>query len=250
MSEERVERQVNVKELFFNICVKWRSIIGVFALTLTVALIINMPAAMHYVKQLGTSKVIMMMISNGMAVGTFASIGLCIIYLFKYITSDKIKSVADYQLNCDIKLIGAIPDENIKRNSAIDRFLKKCNGIKMSNKDRDGYIDRVANILRVEMKIRDCYENTSIAVVGVCSQNVEGFIQLIGEKVPQSVTFIPAGDVLISSDSVDSVMRADYVLMVEREGETKYSELDSAYKMILSWKKDIIGLVLMGVEAV
>ncbi|MBQ2745541.1 MAG: hypothetical protein IJF37_08030 [Lachnospiraceae bacterium] len=250
MSDERIERQINIKELMCSVFAKWRTIIIIVLLAMIATAIINIPSAINYISRLGMAQIAKILIKQMLFIGVAVFVGIVILYIFMYITSDKIKSVLDYELNSNLKLLGAVSKKICKHNNVIDKFIKKCSGVNLCHKDRNGHIERIANVIMAELSVRANLEKSSIALVSVCDKEVvEEFKQLLDTLKIENVSFKMASDVLTSADSVKTIMEADYVLLVECQDKTTYAKLNSSICMMNSWNKDIIGLVLTNVDA-
>lgn len=250
MNHENIERQINIKELIFSVVAKWRKIFVITLIAILATAIINIPSAISYISRLGAMLVIKILVRQMLAVGVFAFVGIIILYAFMYIISDKVKSIIDYELNSNLKLLGAVVLETNKYNNAVDRFIKKCRGINLYHKDRSQHIKRISNVIKAELSVKTCCEHNTIALVSVCSREcVEEFERIIANEKIENVTFKIASDILTSADSIKTVMESDYVLMVECQEKTTYAQLNSSICMIDSWKKEVIGLVLTDVDA-
>lgn len=245
------ERQINIRELVFAIIQKWRRIAVCTLISMVLTGIINIPSAIKYVNQLGVILVIKTLLKQVLFIGIITLVGIVIIYFFMYITSDKIKSVVDYSLNCDIKLLGISTRKNYTYNNFFDRYIKKCRGINVHYSEQDEYIKRIINVIKAELAVRDNEAEFKIALVSECANEVISDLKkLLDEKIEdEKIVFTLAGDVLKSAESVDTVMRAKYIIMVGCEEMTTYSNLNNSLELMKTWQKDIIGMILVNVDA-
>ena len=251
MSEERQERQINIRELVFAVAQNWRKIFIFTILAMVVTLFLNIPSAISYLGKLGVVLIAKVLIKQLIFIGIATFVGCIIVYFFVYITSDKIKSVIDYSLNCDIKLLGVSTKENHRHKNMIDNLFKKCRGIGIYYSEQDEYIQRIINVIKAELSVRNKESKVEIALVSVCEKEIiSKFMNLLNKKMQDDgIIFREAANILTSAESVETVTCVDYVIMVESEDKTTYSKLNSSIKLIASWEKDIIGMILVNVDA-
>lgn len=250
MNFVKEEKDVNLKELFLDVVGKWRSIVISSIVAMIVVAIINVPGMIKFKDILGVSVVLIEAIKYSIIAFVVVAAICVVVYAFVYMFSDKIKSVIDYNLSCNLKLLGEIPCNESKRNLFIDKVIKKIRGIKIAYSKRDNLIERVANVILAEIYIRN-KEVCKIAVVSSVAENVASeFVDLLDDKITKErVEIVSAGDILTSETSIKQVMEADYVILAERQGKSKYSELEQTCKQLTSWNKEILGTVLLDVDA-
>lgn len=250
MNYIKEEKDLNLKELFLDVISKWRSIMMLSIIALLVVFVINVPGAKEYKNLLGTTVVIKALAKYVILAFLGTMFMTMMYYAFIYMFSDKIKSASDYNLSSNVKLLGVIPREKNKRNLFIDKIIKRFKGIKILHSNRDNLLDRVANVISAETQIRS-KDICKVAVVSSYTENVANkLIELLNGKInDKMVEIVLAGDILISEKSINTIMESDFVILAEQQDKSKYSEMEQTCKQLASWNKEILGTILLDVEA-
>ena len=100
------------------------------------------------------------------------------------------------------------------------------------------------------MKIRN-NEACTVAIVSSNTENVSNQCEelLIKKISNDNIKLLSAGDIWTNEKAIDIVMKANYIILAERQGSSKYSELEQTCKQLESWNKEILGTVLLDVDA-
>ena len=246
------DRSINLKELLFYVISRWRSFIVVALLTVLITIIINCPNVLFYAKQEGVEFVCTLMIKSILTYVLASILFVFVVYASRYIFSDTIKSVNEYLSTCELRLIGVIPKEKEKRLSCIDKFVRNCSGIRTSGKNRDKLQKRISNVIVCEIETGKNINKPNITIVSSYSdETAEQLYNLLFEDFPaEYATLVIAGDIFESAYAVEAVMKADYIVLAESQDNTRYFELVRLCKELESWKKNILGTVLMDVDTV
>lgn len=244
------ERDINIKELLLHVFAKWRSILATGTCGVLLVFIINFANVLKYRKILGNTVVIVELLKY-IAIGFAVPIVISIVfYAFRYMFSDIIKSTNEYNMTSELKLLGGIPKLDIKNNCFIDKIIKKCMGIKILHADRDKLIKRVYNVIAAESLLRDKDVYMIAVVSSYKNETTESFVETLNPALAmQNLRIVSAGDILVNENAINIVMEADYVVVVEQQGKSKYSEFEQTCKNLESWNKKILGTVLLDVDA-
>lgn len=244
------EKEINIKEMIFYICLKWRVYLVVLITSILLILGLNARATYKFIPVLG-KKIVFWALAKNMFIYIILILVLIVgVRALKYIFSDAIKSINEYNLMCKIKCLGIIPEANQGKRSVVDKLLYRYNGVKVARADRDVYIERICNLLKHNL-LFDSLEAVNIAIVSSCSSVESSELQQMFEKKKLSINMqiFDAGDIINSAEGVKKVSEAQYVILAERQGKSKYSELNQTCKQLSSWNKEILGTVLLDVEA-
>ncbi|MDE7326044.1 MAG: hypothetical protein K2N63_07205, partial [Lachnospiraceae bacterium] len=57
-------------------------------------------------------------------------------------------------------------------------------------------------------------------------------------------------NILQNPDAVPAVMDADYVVLVEKQEESTYSGIERELEELKAWKRKVLGVIVIGVDAV
>ncbi len=177
----------------------------------------------------------------------FGTLLLMFWYLLKY--SDRIVSERFIRDSSEIELLGILPGKNLK-NTALDRFVKRLFGIKRKRKDLSGEKAAIIADLERHVLLEEPDREYRIAVVSSYDGKiVEEFLQQMEDFEHPSFSFIGIGDVPEEGEELEKLFDADMVVLVECQEFSKYSDLRFLLRKLYSWKKEVVGLVLTGVDA-
>ena len=56
--------------------------------------------------------------------------------------------------------------------------------------------------------------------------------------------------ILADASAVSRVLAADYVVLVEEQEKSSYSQIEQELEQLGAWKKKVLGIVVVGVDAV
>ena len=57
-------------------------------------------------------------------------------------------------------------------------------------------------------------------------------------------------NILQDPDAVSAVMNANYVILVEKQEESSYSQIERELEELKAWKKEVLGVIVLGVDGV
>lgn len=63
-----------------------------------------------------------------------------------------------------------------------------------------------------------------------------------------SVQVVP--NILSDPSAVPFVTGADYVVLVEKQEESTYAQIERELEQLAAWKKEVLGVIVVGVDAV
>lgn len=244
------DREINLKEFILFMCLKWKMYLVVLVSTAAIVGLLNVYGSIKYYPILG-AKIILLELVKKVIICAVILIGVIVVIRgLTYLFTDVIKSVEDYNATTAIKCIGVIPTSDDKKISKIDRMLYKCKGVKVERNQKPIYINRICNIIK-QMICCDMIKGSTIAIVSSCSSYESGELTelLEGQTSIDNIKIIDAGDVMYSAEAVDRVAEAEYIILAERQGKSKYSEFEQTCKNLESWNKKILGTVLLDVDA-
>lgn len=244
------ERELSVKELFCNVLSKWRSILFTVLIAVVITVGINVPSAKEYVGVIGRATVIKALIKQVFIIGVLTGGALVVVYVFKFLFTDTVKSVNEFKLICNINFLGSMIDESTKKTGKIDTVIKKINGIKYQKKDAERYIEHIAKVIENSIDLKG-NSKVTIAIVSSCANKVcDEAVDMLKEKVMSEINLVSAGDVTMSPTAITQVIEADYVILAESIGVSKYYEIEQTVTKICEMKKNVMGMVLLNAHAI
>ena len=69
-------------------------------------------------------------------------------------------------------------------------------------------------------------------------------------KMDASYTLMCAPDVLRDSESIETVMSADCVILVEKQEYTTMQEVERQLESLKAWNKKVVGVIVLNTDAV
>ncbi len=63
-----------------------------------------------------------------------------------------------------------------------------------------------------------------------------------------SVEQIPS--ILRDPSAVPAAMAADYVVLIEKQEESTYTQIERELEELAAWKKKVLGVIVIGVDAI
>lgn len=242
------EKEVNLKELFYIVCKQWRYILLIPIISSVILLITKIKNIMSGTQDLN----IMESVFNPILIGY--ALGVLVVALFctcRFAMSDRIKSPTELWNYSNINLIGVIPRPQAKRDRKFDFFVKRVLGkIKIKRNDCDELVKCIVSEIKAEINIKAKGKSRIALVSSDSLETASEFESLIRDKLPDEISLCLSGDIRLSSEGIKSAAEADYVILVERQFKSRYSDLEEICRRLKIWKKEILGIVLLDVDAV
>lgn len=173
----------------------------------------------------------------GVVLGAFIAI-FCICVAF--LMSDKVSSAKEMKKRYGLKVLAEFPRSRKKRLFAgIDSWLEKLEGKK------DGLSEEVRYDLMAANLRNYAGDAKQIMIIGTVSadrlQEVAGKLS----KLCENRDLIVGPDLNESADTVNRLPEFEAVLLVEKSGASKYSEIEKEIETVCNVKKEIIGVVVI-----
>ena len=251
MNYIKEEKAIDLKELLFTLCLKWRSVISITLLSAVLVIAVNIPGLVEYKNELGMQLLVKPLLKNIILVSAASFVFMVFVYLCRYMCIDNIKSVQDYLNMTSVFLIGSIPIEKKCKKSRLDKFIKRISGIKIQASERDNLIKRSSLVIERNIISKMTGDSVNVAVVSSCSsdESLELFELLQNCISSDTIRIIDAGDIMNSAEAIKIVSESDYIVLAERQGKSKYSEFNQTCKQLALWNKEILGTILLDVDA-
>lgn len=177
---------------------------------------------------------------------------------FRFILSDKVQSAQDLKGRFGLRLIAQIPLVRKKRILAwIDRLFAKVGGVAVHEKDAEQLITLAAQSIKAELTAHadestgtaDSNQKIKLAFTGSIAED-EIRNLLSGMKWDEKFLAECVPNILQDPDAVSAVMNADYVILVEKQEESSYSQIERELEELKAWKKEVLGVIVLGVDGV
>ncbi len=195
---------------------------------------------------------------------------------FRYIMSDKLEDAGELKNRFGIRVIAQIPKVHKKRVwVGIDRLFARMGGLTLYERDALTLKRVAAQSVKAELKALAISSGMAGKITKEESViNGEGDVdmgQRVKEKViaftgnvaeremkellaemkwENSYTIKCLPNILGNPSAVSEVMSADYVVLVEKQEESCYTQITRELEALFAWNKKVLGFIVIGVDAV
>lgn len=196
-----------------------------------------------------------------MILGFIIGAVLAAVYIaFRYIMSDKVQDARDLKNRFGVRVIAQLPKVHGKRVwVGFDRLFAKMGGLLLKEGDAGELAKVAAQSVAAELAARAENEAVSggknapaavkLAFTGnVAQEEIEKLLSSMQWKGGYSVSSVPS--ILNNPSSVSAVVDADYVVLVEGQEESTYTQIERELEQLAAWKKQVLGFIVTGVDAV
>lgn len=187
---------------------------------------------------------------------------------FRYIISDKVQDAKDLKNRFGLRVIAQIPKVHKKRVCVwVDRVFARMCGLTLAESDVEQLMKVTAQSINAELSFcmqdekvisQGNSEDTQMQRLGVNQKII--FTGSIGEEEMKKllsgmewesgISISSAPNILCAPSAIPAVMDADYVILVEKQEESRYSEIERELEELAAWKKEVLGVIVLGVDGI
>lgn len=176
---------------------------------------------------------------------------------FQYIMSDKLQDAKELKNRFGLRVIAQIPKVHKKRVwVGFDRLFARMGGLAMKESDAAGLamvaaksVQAELEALRTEKEAADLSGKVNLVCTGTVSkEEIESLLSGMKWEKGYSVEQIP--NILRDPAAVPAAMAADYVVLVEKQEESTYTQIERELEELAAWKKKVLGVIVIGVDAI
>lgn len=174
---------------------------------------------------------------------------------FQYIMSDKLQDAKELKNRFGLRVIAQIPQVHKKRVwVGFDRLFARMGGLSMKESDAGNLAMVAARSVQAELgALQAEKEDASLKVNLVCTgtidqKEIESLLSGMKWEKGYSVEQIPS--ILRDPSAVSAAMAADYVVLVEKQEESTYTQIERELEELAAWKKKVLGVIVIGVDAI
>lgn len=103
--------------------------------------------------------------------------------------------------------------------------------------------------LQAEKKESDASGKVNLVCTGTIDQReIESLLSGMKWEKGYSVEQIPS--ILRDPSAVPAAMAADYVVLIEKQEESTYTQIERELEELAAWKKKVLGVIVIGVDAI
>lgn len=178
---------------------------------------------------------------------------------FRSILSDKVQAAQDLKSRFGLRMIAQIPQTRKKRAlDWIDRSFAKMGGLAVKESDAEQLIALASQSISAELTAHAKakadtgtadQKNIKLAFTGsIAEDEIKNLLSGMKWEDGFSANSIP--NILQNPASVSAVMDADYVILVEKQEESSYSQIERELEELKAWKKEVLGVIVLGVDGI
>lgn len=178
---------------------------------------------------------------------------------FQSILSDKVQSAQDLKGRFRIRIIAQIPRVRKKRVlNWIDRLFAKMGGLAVNESDAEQLVALAAQSINAELAARakekteagtGTQKNIKLVFTGsIAEDEIKNLLS--GMKWENRFTADSVPNILQNPAAVPAVMDADYVILVEKQEESSYSQIERELEELTVWKREVLGVIVLGVDGI
>lgn len=171
----------------------------------------------------------------------------------RYIVSDEVQDAKDLKDRFGLRLIAEIPKVHKKRVWGwVDRIFARMCGLTLAESDLERLTEVTAQSISVELAARTesgDKKNPKIVFTGsIGEEEVQKLLS--GMKWDSWLSVGSALNILHDPSAVSAVQDADYVILVEQQEESRYSQIELELENLMAWKKEVLGVIVLGVDGI
>ena len=174
-----------------------------------------------------------------------------VVVAFYDLMSGKLLNPEDLKDRFGLRILGLLPTKRVKKPFAfISRWFCKFGGITATPEDFDRLAQMVGTNIKSDLLSKEKTNDwKKIAFAGTVSE--EEICRIMRYvKMDASYTRMCAPDVLRDSESIETVMAADCVILVEKQEYTTMQEVERQLESLKAWNKKVVGVIVLNTDAV
>lgn len=165
--------------------------------------------------------------------------------------SGKLLNPDDIRSRFDLRPIGALPAQRQKKPFAfVSRWFAAFGGITVRPEDYEGLARMIGTSIRSELSADPATASwRNLAFTGTLPQ--EQLVAIVADLgLDKEYTTICATNILTNASSIEQVMEADAVIIVEQQERSFTTDIEREIEALHAWKKHIVGVIVTNVDAV
>lgn len=183
--------------------------------------------------------------------GVIGGVVCAVVVAFAAMLSGKLLNPKDIKNRFGLRVIGELPGKREKKPFAfISRWFSKFGGITVIPEDYTRLAKMIGSSIKSDLASREDTANwKKIAFTGtVDEEELQNIIKVLG--MDGVYTCICAPNVLINAESIDKVVGADCVVLVEKQEKTVLENIIKELEALNAWNKTVLGAVIVNTDAI
>lgn len=181
--------------------------------------------------------------------GIVGAVVVAVIIAFGALMSAKLLNPEDVKNRFGLRVIGQLPGKRVKKPFAfVSRWFSKFGGITATPEDYDRLAKMIGTSIKSDLASRE-EEYKKIAFTGTVSEEeLKSVVSALGMDGSYSV--VCAADVLTNAESIEKLVAADCVVLVEKQEQSTFADITKELEALKAWNKTVLGAVVVGTDAV
>ncbi|MBP3610845.1 MAG: hypothetical protein J6J42_10990 [Lachnospiraceae bacterium] len=183
--------------------------------------------------------------------GVIGGVVMVVVVAFSALMSGKLLNSDDIKNRFGLRVIGQLPGERVKKPFAfVSRWFSVFGGITVTPEDYERLAKMVGTSIKSDLVSRkEAVDWKKIAFTGMVStEELEKAVTAM--SMDKSYTAICAPDILTNAESIEKVAGADCIILVEKQEQTKVSDIAKEMEALKAWNKIVLGIVIVNADAV
>lgn len=186
-----------------------------------------------------------MAVLGGVLGAVLAALVLAVITL----ASDKLLNPAELEKRFGIRVIGLLPKKRVKKPFAfVSRWVEKFAGTTATPED----YSELAKVAGTNIKFLLNAEGASckeVAFAGMLDgEELSATVKAMKPEDGLSVSYVTK--MLTSAEAIENVMTADFVVLVEKQEQSRLQDIAREIEALKAWGKPVLGIVIINTDAV
>ena len=183
--------------------------------------------------------------------GVIGGMVFAVVVAFSALLSGKLLNPEDLKKRFGLRLIGELPTTRVKKPFAfVSRWFAAFGGVTMAPEDYERLAQTAAMGLKSELSAREEAKDWKrVAFAGTVSEE-ELQTLLAAMKFDESYTVTVVADILTNAESVEKVVAADCVVLVEKQEVSRFSDISRELEALKAWNKPVLGAIVLNADAV
>jgi len=198
------------------------------------------------------AEVIKSTIKTLIVAGVVCGVLFAVVVAFLALLSAKLLNPEDIKKRFGIRLLGELPAQRGKKKpfAFVSRWFAAFGGITMVPEDYERLAKVAGTGLAAELSVREESDRKkSVAFTGTVAE--EEMQKLLAVMQPDNGdTFRVVPDILVNAESIGQIMEADYVVLVEKQEESKLADIQKELEALKAWNKTVLGAIVLNTDAV
>lgn len=170
-----------------------------------------------------------------------------VIYFLQYLLSGKIREAGNFGLNA--RVLSELPAQK-KRKNPIDRLICRLFGVVIKESEYDSRVEAMALSLGKMLDAMQS-ENATVAFVGdVKDAELKALAGQIEKTLTGKHKIVAAGNMIVDPAAAKAAYAADAVVVVAKQNVSPRKTYKQFCDKLSACKVQVLGTVLMGVEAI